>query len=90
MNLRTTVNDRTGLELTPGVLARNLDYSRSWISRRLSKWTEAGLVTVEDTAIIKLLAGVRSIFKVILILAKSEIQIVENKLYVELATRCSQ
>jgi len=39
----------SGLELTPAALAHNLDYSRSWISRRISKMADAGLVdTAED------------------------------------------
>jgi DNA-binding IclR family transcriptional regulator len=33
----------SGLELSPSVLAHNLEYSRSWVSRRLSKLTEVGL-----------------------------------------------
>jgi DNA-binding IclR family transcriptional regulator len=41
--------EESGLELSPAVLAHNLDYSRSWVSRRLSKLTEAGLTEVEGT-----------------------------------------
>ena len=40
--------DESGLELTPTVIARNLGYSRSWVSRRLSKLVDAGVVTVND------------------------------------------
>jgi DNA-binding IclR family transcriptional regulator len=40
--------EESGLELTPTVLARNLEYSRSWVSRRLSKLTDAGVVEVND------------------------------------------
>ena len=40
--------DESGLELTPTVLAHNLDYSRSWVSRRLSKLVDAELVAVDD------------------------------------------
>lgn len=40
--------DESGLELSPVVLARNLEYSRSWISQRLSKLAEAGLVEVQE------------------------------------------
>lgn len=38
----------SGLELSPAVIAKNLDYSRSWISRRLSKLSDAGLVRVDE------------------------------------------
>ena len=37
--------DESQLVLTPVVLAKNLDYSRSWVSTRLSKLVDAGLVT---------------------------------------------
>lgn len=40
--------DESGLELTPAVMARNLDYSRSWVSRRLSKLVDAELVEIAD------------------------------------------
>jgi len=42
--------DESGLELSPAILARNLDYSRSWVSRRLKKLLDAGLVSVEDSS----------------------------------------
>lgn len=34
----------SGLLLTPAVLAKNLEYSRSWVSERMSKLKRAGLV----------------------------------------------
>ena len=40
--------DESGLELSPVVLSRNLDYSRSWVSQRLTKLSEVGLVGVDD------------------------------------------
>ncbi|MGB9931126.1 helix-turn-helix domain-containing protein [Haloarcula amylolytica] len=40
--------DESDLELSPAVLAKNLDYSRSWVSRRLSKLVDAELVAVDD------------------------------------------
>jgi len=36
------------LILSPAVLAKNLDYTRNWVSRRLSKLNEAGLVRQVD------------------------------------------
>jgi len=36
--------DESGMILTPVVLAQNLDYSRTWVSTRISKLVEAGLV----------------------------------------------
>ena len=36
--------DESGLILSPAVIAVNLEYSRSWISRRISKLVNAGLV----------------------------------------------
>jgi len=36
--------EESGLELTASVLAKNLDYSRSWVSRRIAKLAEAGLI----------------------------------------------
>jgi Mn-dependent DtxR family transcriptional regulator len=42
--------DESGLELSPAILARDLDYSRSWVSRRLKKLLNAGLVSVEDSS----------------------------------------
>lgn len=41
--------DESGLELTPSVLAQNLEYSRSWVSRRTSKLRSAGLVEVNNS-----------------------------------------
>lgn len=40
--------DESGLERSPTVLARNLDYSRSRVSRRLNQLLEAELVAVEE------------------------------------------
>ncbi|WP_436931687.1 winged helix-turn-helix domain-containing protein [Halosimplex halobium] len=40
--------EESGLELSPVVISRNLDYSRSWVSQRLTKLSEADLVTVAD------------------------------------------
>lgn len=40
--------DESGLELSPAVLAKNLEYSRSWVSRRLSKLVKAELIEVND------------------------------------------
>lgn len=40
--------DESGLELSPSNLAHNLEYSRSWISRRLSKLRDVGLVVVDE------------------------------------------
>jgi len=36
--------DESGLILSPAVIAVNLEYNRSWISRRISKLVDAGLV----------------------------------------------
>jgi len=36
--------DESGMMLTPAVLAKNLDYSRTWVSNRLQKLVDAGLV----------------------------------------------
>lgn len=36
--------DESGLILSPAVIAVNLEYNRSWISRRISKLVNAGLV----------------------------------------------
>lgn len=41
--------EESGLDLSPSVLAHNLDYSRSWISRRISKLSETGLVESDGT-----------------------------------------
>lgn len=40
--------DESGLVLSPAVMAKNLDYSRNWISRRVSKLADAGLVRQID------------------------------------------
>lgn len=36
--------EESGLELSPAVMAVNLEYSRNWISRRTSALQDAGLV----------------------------------------------
>lgn len=36
--------DESGLILSPAVIAINLEYNRSWVSRRISKLVDAGLV----------------------------------------------
>jgi predicted transcriptional regulator len=36
--------EESGLMLSPAVLAANLDYTRGWVSKRLRKLLEAGLV----------------------------------------------
>jgi len=36
--------DESGLLLTPAVLAKNLEYNRSWVSERISILVDAGLV----------------------------------------------
>lgn len=40
--------DESDMELTPAVLARNLDYSRVWISNRLQKLVDVELVENTD------------------------------------------
>ena len=40
--------DESDLILTPAVLAKNLEYSRSWVSERISKLRETGLVENVD------------------------------------------
>ncbi len=40
--------DESGLILSPAVMAKNLDYSRNWISRRTGKLVEEGLVEAVD------------------------------------------
>jgi len=40
--------DESGLELTPSVIAKNLNYSRSWASRRVSKLIEHNLIIQTD------------------------------------------
>lgn len=37
------------LILTPAVMARNLDYTRNWVSRRVGKLEAAGLVDPIDS-----------------------------------------
>ncbi|MDB2285458.1 helix-turn-helix domain-containing protein [Halorubrum ezzemoulense] len=41
--------DESDLILTPAVIARNLDYTRNWISRRISELEDAGLVDPVDS-----------------------------------------
>jgi len=36
--------EECGLMLSPAVIAANLDYTRGWVSKRLRKLLEAGLV----------------------------------------------
>ncbi len=38
----------SGLILSPAVMAKNIDYSRNWISRRIGKLVEAGLIDQVD------------------------------------------
>jgi len=38
----------SGLVLTPAVIAKNLEYSRNWVSRRVGKLEDAGLVEQVD------------------------------------------
>ncbi|MDG5778834.1 MarR family transcriptional regulator [Haloarculaceae archaeon H-GB1-1] len=40
--------DESKLALSPSVIAHNLDYSRSWISRRASRLHEASLLEKEQ------------------------------------------
>lgn len=40
--------DESDLLLSPSVIAVNLDYARNWVSRRLSKLDDAGLVERSD------------------------------------------
>jgi DNA-binding MarR family transcriptional regulator len=37
------------LILTPAVIAKNLEYTRNWVSRRIGKLEEAGLVESVDS-----------------------------------------
>ena len=37
------------LVLTPAVMARNLEYTRNWVSRRVGKLEDAGLVEPMDS-----------------------------------------
>jgi predicted transcriptional regulator len=39
-----SVLDESGLMLSPAVIAVNLDYTRGWVSKRLRKLLEAGLI----------------------------------------------
>ncbi|MFB6200440.1 MAG: winged helix-turn-helix domain-containing protein [Halorhabdus sp.] len=41
--------DESGLDLSPSVIAHNLEYSRSWVSRRLSKLSDASLIEVQSS-----------------------------------------
>ena len=41
--------DESDLILTPAVMARNLDYTRNWVSRRVGKLESAGLVEPIDS-----------------------------------------
>jgi len=40
--------EESELILSPAVLAKNLDYTRNWVSRRMSRLLEAGLVEQVD------------------------------------------
>ncbi|WP_424013664.1 winged helix-turn-helix transcriptional regulator [Halorubrum xinjiangense] len=41
--------DESDLILTPAVIAKNLDYTRNWISRRVGKLEKAGLIESEGS-----------------------------------------
>ena len=41
--------DESGLVLTPAVIAKNLEYTRNWVSRRVGKLADAGLVEPIDS-----------------------------------------
>ena len=41
--------DESDLILTPAVMARNLDYTRNWVSRRVGKLESAGLIEPIDS-----------------------------------------
>ena len=41
--------DESDLILTPAVMARNLEYTRNWVSRRVGKLEEAELVESVDS-----------------------------------------
>ncbi len=41
--------DESDLILTPAVMARNLDYTRNWVSRRVGRLESAGLVEPMDS-----------------------------------------
>jgi len=40
--------EESGLILSPAVMAKNLDYSRSWVSERTGRLVQAGLVEQVD------------------------------------------
>ena len=40
--------DESGLVLSPSVIAVNLDYTRNWVSRRISQLVDAGLIEKVD------------------------------------------
>jgi len=40
--------EESGLILSPAVMAKNLDYSRSWVSERTGKLVQSGLVEQVD------------------------------------------
>ena len=42
--------DESGLLLSPAVIAVNLDYSRNWVSKRLARLLEAGLVKRSESS----------------------------------------
>lgn len=42
--------DESGLLLSPAVIAVNLDYSRNWVSKRLARLLEAGLVEKSESS----------------------------------------
>lgn len=43
------VLEESGLILSPMVIAKNLEYSRSWISERISKLENSGLIEEVDS-----------------------------------------
>ena len=42
--------DESGLMLSPAVIAVNLDYTRNWVSKRLSRLLDAGLVEKSESS----------------------------------------
>jgi predicted transcriptional regulator len=40
--------DESDLVLSPSVIAVNLDYTRNWVSRRISRLVEAGLIEARN------------------------------------------
>jgi predicted transcriptional regulator len=42
--------EESGLLLSPSVIAVNLEYSRNWTSKRLSRLLDAGLVEKNDSS----------------------------------------